>query len=277
MLGALTTHWPEYLMEGAELGILMVLACCFATLLEYPASPLHEALTDVAVRRTLMGVAMAATVVALIYSPWGRQSGAHFNPAVTLTFFRLGNVEPWDAGFYIGAHFAGGVIGVLVAAAALGKWLADPSVNYAVTTPGLSGPAAAFAAELVTSFIFMTVVLVAINAPRLERFTGLFVGVMVATFILVETPLSGMSLNPARTFASALPAGVWRGLWVYFTAPPAGMLLAAEAYLRVGRRRSVRTAKLRHDDRKRCIFRCHHHSHDPISAEGGRRASRPAH
>ncbi len=190
MLGAVTSHWPEYLMEGAELGILMVLACCFATLLEYPASPLHEALTNVAVRHTLMGVAMAATVVALIYSPWGRQSGAHFNPAVTLTFFRLGKVAPWDAGFYIGAHFAGGVTGAVLTAAVLGRWVADPAVNYAVTTPGPSGPGAAFAGEFATSFVFMTVVLVAINAPLLERFTGLFVGVIVAAFILVETPLS---------------------------------------------------------------------------------------
>ncbi len=276
MLGALTTHWPEYLMEGAELGILMVLACCFATLLEYPASPAHEALTNVAVRRTLMGVAMGVTVVALVYSPWGRQSGAHFNPAVTLTFFRLGKVAPWDAGFYIGAHFAGGVVGVLVAAAALGRWLADPSVSYAVTTPGPGGPAAAFAGEFVTSFIFMTVVLVAINAPRLERFAGLFVGVMVAAFILVETPLSGMSINPARTLGSAVPARVWTGLWVYFTAPPAAMLLAAEAYLRLSGRRGVRTAKLFHDDRKRCIFRCDHHSGAPLAIEGGRYASRPA-
>jgi aquaporin Z len=275
MLGALTNHWPEYLMEGAELAVLMALVCCFATLLEYPASPLHEALTNVAVRRTLMGVAMAVTVVAIIYSPWGRQSGAHFNPAVTLTFFRLGKVEPWDAGFYVGAHFVGGAIGVLVAAAALGRWLASPPVNYAVTTPVPGGPAAAFAGEFATSFIFMTVVLVAINAPRLERFTGLLVGVMVAAFILVETPLSGMSINPARTLASAVPARVWTGLWVYFAAPPAGMLLAAEAYLRVSGR-SVRTAKLRHDDGKRCIFRCDHHAGVPLAVEGGRYASRAA-
>jgi aquaporin Z len=222
-----------------------------------------------------MAVAMAATVVAIIYSPWGRQSGAHFNPAMTLTFFRLGKVAPWDAGFYVGAHFAGGVAGVLVAAAALGGWLANPSVNFAVTAPGPGGPAAAFAGEFAASFVFMTVVLIAINAPRLERFTGLLVGAMVAAFILVETPLSGMSLNPARTLASAVPARVWTGLWVYFTAPSAGMLLAAEAYLRVSGRR-VRTAKLRHDDRKRCIFRCDRHAGVPLAAEGGRYAARAA-
>lgn len=263
MLGALTNHWPEYLMEGAELGVLMVAACLFAALLEYPASPLHEALTNVGARRTLMGVAMGVTVVALIYSPWGRQSGAHFNPAVTLTFFRLGKVAYWDAGFYIGAHFAGGVAGGLIAAASLGKWLADPAVNYAVTTPGPGGPVAAFAGEFATSFIFMNVVLIVLNTPRLERFTGLFVGGMVAVFILVETPLSGMSMNPARTLGSAVPARVWTALWAYFTAPSAGMLLAAEAYVRLSGRRSVRTAKLYHDDRTRCLFRCDHHSSPP--------------
>jgi aquaporin Z len=113
-----------------------------------------------------------------------------------------------------------------------------------------------------SAFVFMTVVLVAINAPRLER----FVGVMVAALILVEAPLSGMSINPARTQGSAVPARIWTGLCVYFTAPLAGMLLAAEAFLRLSGRRSVRTAKLCHDDSKRCIFRCDHHSAAPHGA-----------
>jgi aquaporin Z len=91
------THWPEYLMEAAGLGIFMVSACGFGTLLEYPASPVRQAIPDPLARRALMGLAMGLTAIALVYSPWGKRSGAHLNPAVTWTFWRLGKVAPRDA------------------------------------------------------------------------------------------------------------------------------------------------------------------------------------
>jgi len=128
MLDALKHHWSEYLMEAAELGIFMVSACVFATILEYPASPARQGVADPFLRRILMGLAMGLTAVGLIYSPWGKQSEAHLNPSVTLTFFRLGKVKPWDALFYIVAQFVGGIAGVLVAAAVLGNLIAHPSV-----------------------------------------------------------------------------------------------------------------------------------------------------
>ena len=59
-----------------------------------------------------MGVAMGSTAVALIFSPLGKRSGAHFNPSVTLTFFRLGKIKAWDAVFYVLFQFAGGIAGV---------------------------------------------------------------------------------------------------------------------------------------------------------------------
>jgi aquaporin Z len=89
-------HWPEYVSEAAGLGLFMVSACVFATALSHPASRLVQALPDPLVRRMLMGLAMGTTAVALIYSPWGRRSGAHLNPATTLTFWRLGKVATPD-------------------------------------------------------------------------------------------------------------------------------------------------------------------------------------
>jgi aquaporin Z len=175
---------------------------------------------------------------------------------VTLTFFRLGKVESWDTFFYVLAQFTGGLAGVLVSAWVLGDSIADVSVNYVVTVPGSDGAGVAFLAEAVISFGLMLVVLVVTNTERLARFTGLFAGILVATYIAVEAPLSGMSMNPARTFGSALPAQLWTACWVYFTAPPLGMLLAAEAYLRFGGAHRVFCAKLDHYNDKRCIFRC---------------------
>ena len=254
MLEAIKKHWPEYLMEAAELGIFMISACGFGVLLEHPASPVQQALPNPLMRRVLMGLAMGLTAISIVYSPWGKQSGAHFNPSVTLTFWRLGKIRGVDAIFYMIAQFAGGVIGVVLSAAVLGNLLADPAVNYVATLPGTAGPVVAFLAEMVITFILMTVVLNVSNHPRLASLTGIFAGTLVATYITFEAPLSGMSMNPARTFGSAFSAQAWTALWIYFTAPLIGMLAAAQVYVKMKSTRAVACAKLHHANSKRCIF-----------------------
>ena len=256
MLDALREHWPEYLMEAAGLGLFMVSACLVTALLFHPGSPVPQVIPDSLVRRALVGIAMGLTAICLIYSPWGQRSGAHLNPSVTLAFLRLGKVGAWDALFYVAAQFAGGLAGVLLAAAALGDALAAPGVRYAVTLPGPWGSGVAFLAEFAITFILMGVILTISNTPRMARYTGLCAGLLVAGYITFEAPLSGMSMNPARTLGSAAPAGDWTALWIYFTAPPLGMLAAAECYVRIRGARAVLCAKLHHDNPHRCIFRC---------------------
>lgn len=251
---ALRRHWPEYLMEAAELAVFMISACLVVALLEHPSSAVRQMIPDPVLRRVLTGIAMGLTAIAIVYSPWGKQSGAHFNPSVTLTFWRLGKVATWDAVFYVVAHFVGAVIGVLIAAAALGAPIAHPAVNYVATLPGPAGLPTAFVAELLIAFGLMSVVLTVSNTPRLAGYTGLCCGALVATYISLEAPLSGMSMNPARTFGPALIARMWDGLWVYFAAPPLGMLMAAQVYLRWSGHGGVECAKLDHQNGKRCIF-----------------------
>jgi aquaporin Z len=263
MRSALTRHWPEYLMEAAGLGIFMVSACVCTAVLWHPASPVSQALADPFQRRFLTGIAMGLTAVGLIYSPWGQRSGAHLNPAVTLTFFRLGKIAPWDALFYAVAQFVGGAAGVTLAAALLSEAVAHPAVNYVVTVPGMAGPLAAFVAEVVISFILMSVVLRASNTPQLARYTGLFAGALVATYITLEAPFSGMSMNPARTFGSAFAAQRWSWLWIYFIAPPLGMLAAAAVYRRQRGLQAVICAKLDHHTTQPCIFRCGYRAKAP--------------
>ena len=255
MRRALSRHWPEYLMEAGGLGAFMLSACVFAALLEHPASPAHEAIASPVARRALMGLAMGLTAVAIVYSPWGQQSGAHLNPAVTLAYWRLGKIEPWDAVFYAVAQFAGGIAGIAMAIAALGAAVGHPSVHYVATAPGAGGPWVAFGVEAAISLGLMTSVLVVSNTPSVARFTGLVAGALVALYITTVAPISGMSMNPARTTASALPAHMWTALWVYFAGPIFGMLLAAEVYRR-GLAAPVLCAKLHHDNSRRCIFRC---------------------
>lgn len=254
MRHAFREHWPEYLIEAALLGLFMVSASVFTILLEHPQSAAFVAIPDPFVRRALIGIAMGLTAIGLIFSPMGKRSGAHMNPAVTLTFLRLGKVRPWDAVGYIVAQFGGGVAGVMLVTLVVREWVAHPAVNYVVTAPGAHGVGVAFAAELAISFLLMFTVLIVSNTPHLARWTGVFAGCLVAAWITFEAPLSGMSMNPARTFGSAVTARLWTALWVYFTAPVIAMQLAAFVYERMGR--TVYCAKLHHHNGARCIFNC---------------------
>jgi aquaporin Z len=242
----------ETAIEASLLGMFMLAACGFVVLLDHPASPVSQFLGTPGLRRVLTGVAMGATAVALIYSPWGKRSGAHMNPAVTLTFARLGRVSRSDATAYVAAHFVGGIAGVLIASLVLGELLAHRATNYAATLPGPAGTSVAFAAEVAITFVLMTVILTVSNHPRYSGWTGLCAGLLVAVYIAVEAPLSGMSMNPARTLGSAIFARDYTALWIYFLAPPLGMLAAAEVYVRRHGQAAVFCAKLCHT--KPCLF-----------------------
>jgi len=254
---ALSNHWPEYLMEAATLGTFMISACVFGVLLEHPSSPLNQLLSDAGrLRQALGGVAMGLTAIAIFYSPWGKRSGAHMNPAVTLTFLSLGKIAPWDALFYVAFQFAGGIAGVGIASFLIGPPLQHAAVNYVVTVPGPGGPRIAFVAEFVISSLMMSMILWVSNSRRFSACTPLFAGALIAAFITWEAPLSGMSMNPARTLGSAYHAGQWTALWIYFAAPATAMLLASVLYrLRRGVHR-VFCAKFHHHNNQPCIFRC---------------------
>ena len=241
-------------MEAWGLGMFMVSACAFGVILGHPDSFLY--VSNAALRGIFGGIAMGATAIAIFLSPWGMRSGAHINPAVTLTFWRLGKIETWDAAFYVLAQFAGACAGVLLSWLVLGELLADGAVNFVVTLPGNADVSAAFAAEVIISFLMMMMVLVCSNSARTARLTPFLAGILVALFISVEAPFSGMSMNPARSFGSAAVANVWTSLWIYFVAPPVAMLLAAEVYLRVKGAKKIYCAKLNHYGRARCVFNC---------------------
>jgi aquaporin Z len=253
-LASLSAHWPEYFMEAALLGAFMVSACVFGVLYGYPQSPVRQAVSSGYLRNLLGGLSMGLTAFFIFYSPWGKQSGAHINPSVTLTFFRLGKIRFWDALFYMAAQSVGAVLGVLVVAQFLPEEISHPTVRYVVTIPGPWGPWVAFIAELIMAAGMMSAVLYFSNKSRLARYTGFVASVLVAVYITVEVQLSGMSINPARSFGSALPSGIWDSFWIYLTAPLLGMLTAAELYSWRKGRHSVKCCKLHHDNRKRCIF-----------------------
>lgn len=244
-----------FALDGALLGAFMLSACVSVTLVEHPSSPLAAVVLPGLARRALVGLAMGLTAVGLIYSPWGKRSGAFMNPALTLCFLRLGKLTPRDACGYVLAQFAGGVFGTFAARLALGAALAHPAVNFVVTAPGAYGEGVAWFAEFTIAFVLVAVVVAVNRRPRLSRFGGVFAAVLVALFITFEAPLSGMSLNPARTLASAVVAGSYHGLWIYLTAPVLGMLASVELERRI-HRGTLPCGKLSHDPNVRGFVEC---------------------
>ena len=245
-------HLPEYLIEAWGLGSFMISAGFFSTVVAHPDSFINKSIPDPFLQRVLIGIAMGLTAIAIIYSPWGKQSGAHINPAVTFTFTRLGKVNPLDALFYIIFQTVGALIGVLIAALVLGRMFTYPPIAYIVTVPN-TATAIAFFAEMAIAFVMMTMVLVTSNNQRLAPYTGIFAGFLVMLYVIFESPISGFGMNPARTLASAIPSGIWTDIWIYILAPTLGMLLASEFYVQTFTIHKVFCAKLQHRNHQRCI------------------------
>lgn len=220
-------NWVNYAIEAWALGMFMVSATFFVAVIELPGLPIRESIADPMLRRCLIGIMMGCTAIALIYSPWGMRSGAHMNPAVTLAFLFLKKIAPWDAVGYVVAQAIGGVTAMLILKSIFPGILGDPAVNYVQTLPGSQGVLVAFAAEFVLALCLILIVLYSSNTARTAPYTGIFAGITVMVYITLEAPLSGMSINPARTLASAIAAQHFTYYWLYLTAPLAGMLSAA--------------------------------------------------
>jgi aquaporin Z len=229
-LPAARAHWPYYLVEAGG-AACFIMGSGLATLLaEHPASPVAGALHEHAVaRRAVVGVLVAAVLCAMAFSPWGKRSGAHFNPAVTLGFWQLGRISGNDAVAYVLAQVVGAATGATVLHATLSHWLAHPAIKNLLTQPKPipGGTAVAWVAEFLIAGGLMAVLLSALHSQAWHKAAGAFAAALLAFYIVVETPYSGMSLNPARSLGTALAAGEFRGLWVYWTAPPLAAWLAA--------------------------------------------------
>jgi aquaporin Z len=221
----------HYLQEAIGLAIFMISACFFAGMLESKNSPWHMALPNIHIRTLIMGVMMGLTALFIFYSPITAASGSHINPAVTITFLRLGKMCRWDALFYIIAQLTGGLIAVYFMAMVMGSTLMAAPVNYVVTVPGSYGALPAAFIEFVIAFLMISMVLFTSNDERFKKYTRVIAACFVYVFVMVAGPVSGFGMNPARTLASAIPAGIYTSVWIYLIIPFAGMLAAAEFFL----------------------------------------------
>ena len=240
----------EYAAEFAGTALLLLVGLS-AVCADFGArSPVVSAIPDSNLRRLITGVIFAGSATAIVYSPLGRRSGGHLNPAVTLAFLRLGKIAPRSAAIYVAVQIAGALAGAAVVLAIWRGWAT--SVNVGATVPKDGGAAAAVAAEAAVTFLLVSLILNFVDRPRLMPFTAAAAGSLVAFFVFVEAPVSGTSLNPARTLGPAVVGGTFTDVWIYFLGPVVGALLSVFAYRH--RRPGVACGKLFHVKAVECRF-----------------------
>jgi aquaporin Z len=240
----------DSLAEFAGTAILVTVALSAATLIASEKSPVYRWITTPELRRLIAGLITVATAAALVYSPIGKRSGGHFNPAMTCGFLGLRKLRARGAAAYVASQICGAVLGAAIVALVWGKWAR--LIHFGESAPGHLGVAAAFAAELISTFLLATVVFHFVDRPRIMRLTPIAAAVTTVVFILVEYPASTTSLNPARSLGPAVLASSFRYVWIYLLAPPAGAALAALLFSVI--RGPIACGKLVHSDEYACHF-----------------------
>lgn len=238
LLRALRRNWRHYLVEAAGIMAFLTVASLATVVFHHPDSAVARAVGPQEWKQRVgVGAALGLLITAMANSPWGKRSGAHFNPAVTLGFWQLGYIAAADALWYMLAHFAGALLAGAGLFWLLQPWFGHPAVHYNTTTPidAPHGWALALGAEIVISAILMLVLLWALHSPRRKPWAGALAGFSLALFVVVEGPVSGMSLNPARTLGTAAAAGIGTHLWLYFLGPFGAMWATAALYQRIHR------------------------------------------
>src|SRR4029077_19851447 len=164
---------------------------------KYPGSPVHSWFLDPLGQRVVIGLGLGTATLLLIKSPLGEASGAHMNPAITLTFFYLGKIRLVDLCFYIIAQVTGIFATLFVLSRLFPEPVMHPTVNYLISMSGSAGGLAAFAGEFLIAFLLMATVLWINNTPYWARHTPWCVALLVTFFVTVESPLSGANMDPA--------------------------------------------------------------------------------
>ncbi len=252
MAERIESNWKVLLMEAAGLAGFVTGAGLLSILLEHPDLPVmkSEWAKNEIIRRVPLGIVLGAYITWVILL-CGKKSGAHINPSVTWTFYRLGKISFADAVLYTIAQFTGAIIASQLLKLAFGDWFGHPLLNYGTSEPKPPhGSMEAFIAEFIISFILMLVVLMTISSKRFEKYVAPIAGILIGLYLIIELPFSGMSLNPARSTGSALAAHRWNHLWIYFVAPTLAMLAAAEVFLFWKKKRLFKEGKISDERRK---------------------------
>ncbi|GHO47749.1 MIP/aquaporin family protein [Ktedonospora formicarum] len=249
-------HWPEYGSELLGTAFLVFIALSVVTLTFGSCSPLATALPKSSARRLIAGLILAASGPLVAISPLGKLSGAHLNPALSLAFWLQGKMHPHDLAGYLASQLLGAVLGAGVAVLVWGAWAA--SIQNGVTAPGMGYSIwSVMLIEMGLTCLLVLAIFLFLSNHRLMHWTPFMTWLLMAFIYWLAAPISGSSLNPARSFGPALVSWFWRDQWVYYLASPLGALLAVGFFrsLNLVGIHDVLTAKLFHAPRYRCIFK----------------------
>jgi aquaporin Z len=248
-------HWAEYMAElvGTAFNIFIGLS---AVVFDFGQGlPMEHLIPNRSIRLLITGLIYSGSGSLFAISPLGKLSGAHINPSVTLAFWVHKKMHQQDAVGYIVAQFLGSSLGAILLVLVWGKYAA--SVRNGMTFPG-AGYALwfVFLAEVLMTFLLVLSIFLFVSNPRLMRWTPLMTWLLVAAMVWLGAPISGTSLNSARSIGPALVTGLWRDQWLYCIAPPLGALLAVAMFRQLSMgQRDVLSGKLFHVPNYRSIFK----------------------
>lgn len=196
----------------------------FFLVLAGPGAAMVNALTGGELGQVGVSLAFAFVVVAMIYA-LGHLSGAHINPAVTVAFWSVRRFPASGVLPYVLAQCTGAAAASLALRATLG-----PVGNLGVTLPSIA-VGSAFGIEWLLSFVLMFVIMAVATDERVaDGFAPLAVGLTVGFCAMMGGPLTGASMNPARSFGPAVIGNLWHAHWIYWVAPLTAMMAAARVY-----------------------------------------------
>jgi MIP family channel proteins len=172
-----------------------------------------------------VGLVFGLIIMVMIYAT-GHLSGAHINPAVTVAFTLTRHFPGRDAVAYIGAQFAGAIV---AAFALLAIWPDKPG-HLGATLPSVGVGSALVYEIILTAFLMFVIMAVATDTRAVGAAAAIAIGGTVGLDAIFGGPVTGASMNPARSFGPALAGGTWTDLWIYFVGPLVGAALGALAY-----------------------------------------------
>ena len=205
-------------------------------------------------RLLINGLVYAGSGSLFAISPLGKLSGAHINPSMSLAFYLSGKMHLGDLVGYIISQMIGQTLGAVLLVLFWGKYAA--SISNGMTLPEAGFPLwLPFLAEVILTFALVFGVFIFASNKALSKWTPLMTWILIATMVWQEAPLSGTSLNPARSFGPALVSWSWEFHWIYWVAPLLGSVLAVLLFRFAAYELRLHTGKLCHAPLYRSIFK----------------------
>lgn len=232
--------WDLAAIELVLTTVMVFIAVSATRLLIGSLTPeLHGWWNTTSGRLFLVGPVVGYTIAVMMMSPWGRRSGAHVNPAITVAMWRYGRTPGAAVVPIIAAQLIGSLLGPLAARCAWGPSIARSPLNYAAVQPGAHWNQLAVAGvEAATMMVIVSVAGIGIGTPRLRKWTPLAIGTLIGLQIALFGTTSGGVANPARQFGPALLSGTTTDLAVYLVAPVIGAVAGTVAVTMAARVRN---------------------------------------